>query len=137
MGCRDRWLHHVLVALRAAFKLSERLLGCALVALGLPDFQGRSLIGVDLRVDRQDCIVEVFGERRGRALDILVDANDDLVTGFDGAKASRVRLDELLLDVATLDRFDCAAPAEDLLHFGPCRLDELLRACLDDLAALE
>ena len=60
---------------------------------------------------------------------ILVDADDDLLACFDRAKARRVRLDELLLDVAALDRFDCAAPAQDLLHFGPCRLDELLRAC--------
>ena len=57
------------------------------------------------------------GQRRWLALEIFVDADDDLFAALDRFEPRRVRFDQLLLQVAGIDRGDRAAHLLDPLEF--------------------
>ena len=90
-------------------------------------------LGLERRVDLQDGLVAA--ERGVGGLGEAVDADHDLLAGLDAADPLGVGCHEPALQL--LDGGEGAPHAEHLVELGPCRLDQLGGAGLDDVGAGE
>ncbi len=99
----------------ARLSASSADLTARVVALRAPGFQLLDLIALGVFRYRHDRL-DAAGERRGLALEILVDADHDLLAALDRFQPRGVGFDQLLLHVAALDRLDRAAHLLDALE---------------------
>src|SRR6185295_14677755 len=142
LGGGDRGGHDVAPFRGGGAQVLQRGRNGLCVARGAPGLQALDLFGFDVMRDGQD---RAFAGRKRRdfGLDELVDADDDLLAALDQLQPPRVRLDELRLHVARLDRRDRAAHLVDTGKLLPRLALELfdpggnLRGAVEDVAIFE
>ena len=135
-GAGDGGRHDVGAAGGGAFQFGERVVDRRVVALRAPGFQPFDLAALGVFRHRHDRL-DAAGERRGLALEIFVDADDDLLAALDRFQPRGVRFDQLLLHVAALDRLDRAAHLLDALELFLGLALERLDLAVDHLRAVE
>ena len=84
MSRGDRGFHDVAAFPGGGFQVRQRRLGLGVVAPVAPRGQPGDLFGLGRRVDGEEPAVRRVGQRRRRAVLVLVDADDDLIARFDG-----------------------------------------------------
>lgn len=107
------------------------------VAGGAPGFEPGELVRLRLGIDGQEAAVVAGGQRRGRRLGELVDADHDLLAGLDRRESPGVRLDQTLLHVGRLDGGDGAAHGVDPGQLVQGLGHQLLDLGVDHVAAVE